>query len=73
MGLCHQVVMTEPEGITIEVPTPNQIVISGTDKEAVGQFATVVREKRPPEPYRGKGIKYVDEVIRRKEGKTGKK
>jgi len=73
LGYSHQVVMTEPEGITIEVPTPNQIVISGTDKEAVGQFATVVREKRPPEPYRGKGIKYVDEVIRRKEGKTGKK
>lgn len=73
LGYSHQVVMTEPEGITIEVPTPNQIIISGTDKEAVGQFATIVREKRPPEPYRGKGIKYVDEVIRRKEGKTGKK
>lgn len=73
LGYSHQVIMPEPEGITIEVPTPNQIIISGTDKEAVGQFATVIREKRPPEPYRGKGIKYVDEVIRRKEGKTGKK
>ena len=60
-------------GITIEVPSANKIVISGTDKQKVGQFAAEVREKRPPEPYKGKGIKYTDEVIRRKEGKTGVK
>ena len=54
-----------------EVPSANKIVISGTDKQKVGQFAAEVREKRPPEPYKGKGIKYTDEVIRRKEGKTG--
>ena len=73
LGFSHQVIMEEPEGITIEVPNPNKIIVNGIDKEAVGQLATVIREKRPPEPYRGKGIKYVDEVIRRKEGKTGKK
>lgn len=73
LGYSHQVIMGEPEGITIEVPNPNKVIVNGIDKEAVGQFATVIREKRPPEPYRGKGIKYVDEVIRRKEGKTGKK
>ena len=60
-------------GITIEVPSANKIVISGLDKQKVGQFAAEVREKRPPEPYKGKGIKYTDEVIRRKEGKTGVK
>ncbi|MCI5652655.1 MAG: 50S ribosomal protein L6, partial [Ruminococcus bromii] len=58
--------------IKIEVPAPNKIIILGADKQKVGQFAAEVREKRPPEPYKGKGIKYVDEVIRRKEGKTGK-
>ena len=63
----------EIEGITIDVPAPNKIIISGCDKQAVGQFAAEVREKRPPEPYKGKGIKYVDEVIRRKVGKTGGK
>ena len=63
----------EIEGITIEVPAQNKIVISGPDKQKVGQFAAEVREKRPPEPYKGKGIKYVDEVIRRKVGKTGAK
>ena len=73
LGFSHQVTMDEPEGITIEVPTPNKIVISGVDKQKVGQFAAEVREKRPPEPYKGKGIKYTDEVIRRKEGKTGVK
>lgn len=73
IGYSHQVTMTEPEGITIEVPSPNKIVISGADKQRVGQFAAEVREKRPPEPYKGKGIKYSDEVIRRKEGKTGVK
>ena len=64
--------MAEIDGITIEVPAPNKIVISGPDKKKVGQFAAEVREKRPPEPYKGKGIKYVDEHIRRKEGKAGK-
>ena len=72
IGYSHKVVMTQPEGIKIEVPAPNKIVISGPDKQKVGQFAAEVREKRPPEPYKGKGIKYVDEYIRRKEGKAGK-
>ena len=72
LGFSHQVTMDEIEGITIECPTANQIVISGPDKQKVGQFAAEVREKRPPEPYKGKGIKYADEVIRRKEGKAGK-
>ena len=73
LGYSHQVEMEEIEGITIEVPQPNQIIISGSDKQKVGQFAANVREKRPPEPYKGKGIKYVDEYIRRKEGKAGSK
>ena len=72
LGYSHPVKMAEIEGITIEVPSQNQIVISGPDKQKVGQFAAEVREKRPPEPYKGKGIKYVDEHIRRKEGKAGK-
>lgn len=72
IGFSHQVIMPEPEGITVEVPNPNKIVISGPDKQQVGQFAAEVREKRPPEPYKGKGIKYADEHIRRKEGKAGK-
>ena len=73
LGYSHQVIIPEIEGITIEVPGPNKIIINGCDKQAVGQFAAEVREKRPPEPYKGKGIKYVDEVIRRKVGKTGGK
>ncbi len=73
IGYSHPVEVSEIPGITIEVPQPNQIVISGCDKQMVGQFAAEVREKRPPEPYKGKGIKYVDEVIRRKVGKTGAK
>ena len=73
LGYSHNVEMEEPEGVKVEVPNPNQIIVSGSDKQAVGQFAAVVREKRPPEPYKGKGIKCADEVIRRKEGKTGKK
>ena len=73
LGYSHPVKMAEIEGITIEVPSQNQIVISGPDKQKVGQFAANVREKRPPEPYKGKGIKYADEVIRRKVGKTGAK
>ena len=72
LGFSHQVIMPEIAGITIEVPSPNKIVISGADKQQVGQFAAEVREKRPPEPYKGKGIKYVDEHIRRKEGKAAK-
>ena len=73
IGYSHQVIMPEIPGITIECPSQNKIVISGPDKQIVGQFAAEVREKRPPEPYKGKGIKYVDEVIRRKVGKTGGK
>ena len=73
IGYSHQVIVEEKNGITIDVPAPNKIVISGCDKQAVGQFAAEVREKRPPEPYKGKGIKYTDEVIRRKMGKTGAK
>ena len=73
LGYSHPVKMAEIDGITIEVPGPNKVVISGPDKQKVGQFAAEVREKRPPEPYKGKGIKYVDEVIRRKVGKTGAK
>ena len=73
LGYSHQVIVSEIPGITIEAPGPNQIIISGADKQLVGQFAAEVREKRPPEPYKGKGIKYVDEHIRRKEGKAGGK
>ena len=73
IGYSHQVIVPEVDGITIEVPAPNKVVIIGCDKQQVGQFAAEVREKRPPEPYKGKGIKYVDEVIRRKVGKTGAK
>lgn len=72
LGFSHQVIMPEIDGITIEVPAPNKIVVSGPDKQAVGQFAANIREKRPPEPYKGKGIKYVGETIIRKEGKAGK-
>ena len=73
LGFSHQVIMEAPEGIKIECPNANAIVISGADKQKVGQFAAKVREKRPPEPYKGKGIKYAEEHIRRKEGKAGKK
>ena len=73
IGYSHTVEVPEIDGITIEVPQPNQIVVSGCDKQKVGQFAAEIREKRPPEPYKGKGIKYADEVIRRKVGKTGAK
>ena len=73
LGYSHPVEMEEPEGITFEVPSPNSIIVKGIDKELVGQTAAVIRTKRPPEVYRGKGIKYVEEHIRRKEGKTGKK
>ncbi len=73
IGYSHPVEIEEPAGITFEVPNPNQIIVKGVDKELVGQMAVVIRSKRPPEVYRGKGIKYAEEVIRRKEGKTGKK
>ena len=72
IGYSHPVKMDPPEGVTIEVPAPNKIVVSGADKQVVGQFACEIRAVRPPEPYKGKGIKYADEVVRRKEGKSGK-
>ena len=72
LGYSHQVIVSDTDDIKIEAPDPNTIIISGIDKQKVGQFAAEVREKRPPEPYKGKGIKYADEVIRRKEGKAGK-
>lgn len=73
LGYSHPVEMVEPEGITYEVPNPNSIIVKGIDKELVGQMAAEIRSKRPPEVYRGKGIKYATEHIRRKEGKAGKK
>ena len=72
LGYSHPVVMVDPEGIETEVQGQNVIIVRGINKENVGQFAAEIRFKRPPEPYKGKGIKYADEVIRRKEGKTGK-
>ena len=71
IGFSHDVIMEAPEGVTVEV-NGNKVTVSGADKQKVGQFAAEIREKRPPEPYKGKGIKYVDEYIRRKEGKAGK-
>jgi large subunit ribosomal protein L6 len=73
MGYSHPVELVDPDGITTEVPAPNKIIIKGANKENVGQHAANIRTVRPPEPYLGKGIKYSTEVIRRKEGKTGKK
>ena len=73
LGYSHQIVIPETEDIQIDVPDANHIVIKGIDKQKVGQFAAEVRGKRPPEPYKGKGVKYDYEVIRRKEGKTGAK
>ena len=72
LGYSHPVIFDAPEGITFDVPNPNTIIVKGIDKELVGQTAANIRSKRPPEVYRGKGIKYAEEVIRRKEGKTGK-
>ena len=72
LGYSHQVIVPDSDGVTTEVPAPNKIIVHGADKQKVGQFAAEIREKRPPEPYKGKGIKYVDEVIIRKEGKAGK-
>ena len=73
LGYSHPVEMEAPAGITFDVPNPNSITVRGIDKELVGQTAAVIRTKRPPEVYRGKGIKYIEEVIIRKEGKAGKK
>lgn len=73
LGYSHPVEMEEPEGITVETPAPNKVVVKGIDKQAVGEFAAKIRFKRKPEPYKGKGIKYSYEVIRRKEGKAGAK
>ena len=73
LGFSREVIVDEIPGITVEVPSPNKIIIHGIDKQVVGQFAAEVRGKRPPEPYKGKGIKYTTEVIRRKVGKTGGK
>lgn len=72
LGYSHQVIMEAPEGITYDLPDANTIIVRGVDKELVGQTAAVIRTKRPPEVYKGKGIKYADEHIRRKVGKTGK-
>lgn len=72
LGFSHQVIVAETDGIKIDVPTANKIIVSGIDKQAVGQFACEIREKRPPEPYKGKGIRYEGEHIIRKEGKAGK-
>lgn len=72
LGYSHQIIMPQTDGITVEVPAPNKIVVSGADKQKVGQFAAEVRGYRPPEPYKGKGIRYVGEYVIRKEGKAGK-
>ncbi len=71
VGFSHPVVMQAPDGVDVEVPEPTKIIVSGIDKEKVGQFAAEVRSVRPPEPYKGKGIRYVDEYVRRKAGKAG--
>lgn len=73
LGYSHPVEMTDPEGVTTTLEGTNKIIVTGIDKEKVGQFAAEIRAKRPPEPYKGKGIKYSTEQIRRKVGKTGKK
>jgi large subunit ribosomal protein L6 len=73
LGYSHPVEMDEPAGITVDVPAQNKIIVKGIDKQAVGEFAAKIRGKREPEPYKGKGIKYENEIIRRKEGKTGGK
>lgn len=73
LGHSHPVVMTDPDGITVEVPTQTEIVVKGIDKQQVGNYAAKIRAWREPEPYLGKGVRYADEVVRRKEGKTGKK
>ena len=72
LGFSHNVVVSDTDDVTLEVPGPNKIIVKGIDKQKVGQMASEIRGKRPPEPYKGKGIKYANEVIRRKEGKAGK-
>lgn len=72
LGFSHKVEVEDTDDIKLEVPAPNKIIVTGIDKQKVGQMASEIRGKRPPEPYKGKGIKYIDEVIRRKEGKAGK-
>ncbi len=72
LGFSHDVIVSDTDDITLEVPGPNKIIVRGIDKQKVGQMASEIRGKRPPEPYKGKGIKYANEVIRRKEGKAGK-
>jgi len=72
LGYSHGINIDEEEGITFDVPDSSTIIVSGIDKQKVGQMAAVIREKRPPEPYKGKGIRYADEYVRRKAGKTGK-
>jgi len=73
LGYSHQVIIEDTDSIITEVPAPNKIIVIGIDKQEVGQFAADIRKKRPPEPYKGKGVKYANEVVRRKEGKTGAK
>ena len=72
VGFSHPTIVSDTEDCTLEVPQPNQIIVKGIDKQKVGQYAAEIRSIRPPEPYKGKGIKYIDEAIRRKEGKAGK-
>ena len=72
LGYSHPVIVSDSDDITLDVPDPNTIIVKGIDKQKVGQIASEIRGKRPPEPYKGKGIKYANEVIRRKEGKAGK-
>ena len=72
LGFSHQVTVSDTDDVKLEVPAPNKIIVTGIDKQKVGQYASEIRGKRPPEPYKGKGIKYANEVIRRKEGKAGK-
>lgn len=72
LGYSHPIELEEPEGIQIEVPAANQIIVKGIDKQLVGNVAAKIRDFRRPEPYKGKGVKYADEVVRRKAGKTGK-
>lgn len=72
LGFSHPVELVDPQGLTVETPSQTEIVIKGTNKQEVGNFAAKIRELRKPEPYKGKGIRYSDEVVRRKEGKTGK-
>jgi large subunit ribosomal protein L6 len=73
LGYSHPVELKDPDGISTETPSPTEIIVRGVSKAVVGNYAAVVRAWRPPEPYKGKGIRYENEVIRRKEGKTGKK